>query len=177
MATTTMASLGFYDILVREGIHPPITLRVNGATEVFPGFPVTTQGHTYPDCAKLDGIGDSCIGVAGLLENQAIGATYADDEEIPVYECGSGAKVRMYHDLAGGSIVAGDILVAQAVDDSGHVEPLAKAINDFIADGTGGTGGTILATQIKHFFSLVGRAMETSASTGTTVPIKVLLSI
>ncbi len=174
MATTTMESLGYRDILVRDGIHPPITMRVNGASEVFPGFPVTVQGHTYPDCAKLDGIGDSCLGVAGLLENQIIGNTYADDAEIPVYECGSGAKVRMYHDLAGGSIIAGDILVAQAVDDSGHVEPLAKALNDFIADGS---AGTILATQIKHFFSLVGRAMETHASTGTTTPIKVLLSI
>ncbi len=174
MATTTMASLGYHDILVRDGTHAPITLRVNGATEVFPGFPVTCTGHTYPDCAKLDGIGDSCIGVAGLLENQIIGNTYADDEEIPVYETGSGAKVRMYHALDGGSVVAGDILVAQAVDNSGHVEPLAKALNDFIADGS---AGTILATQIKHFFSMVGRAMETHASTGTVTPIKVLLSI
>ncbi len=173
MATTSMESLGFRDILVREGTHPPITMTVNGATEVFPGFPVTSQGHTYPDVAKPDATGDSVLGVAGLLENQIIGNTYADDDEIPVYECGSGAKVRMYHALDGGSIVAGEILVAQAVDNSGHVETLRKAMDALVADYT----STLLATTITHIFSIVGRAMETHASSGTVTPIKVLLSI
>lgn len=173
MATTSMKSLGWYDILVREGIHPPVTMREDGG-EVFPGYPVTVEGHTYPDVAKLDALGDPVFGVAGLLENQDIGTVYANNDEIPVYLCGSGAIVRMYHSLNGGSIIAGDILVAQAVEDAGHVEPLKKALADFITDGS---AGTILATQIKTFFSLLGRAMETHASTGTTTPIKVLLSI
>ena len=173
MATTTMASLGFYEILVREGIHPPITMR-EADGEIFPGFPVTSHGKTWPEVGKPDGIGESVLGVAGLEPNQPIGTVYTAAKQFPVYLCGSGAIVRMYHDLAGGSIVAGDILVSQTVDNSGHLEPLAKALNDFIADGS---AGTILATQIQHIFSLVGRAMETHASTGTTTPIRVLLSI
>ena len=173
MATTTMASLGFSDIVVREGIHAPITLRTNGA-EVFAGYPVTVSGHTWPDCAKLDAIGEPAIGVAGLNANQAIGVVIPTDTEIPVYLCGSAAIVRMYHSLNGGSVVAGDIMVGQAVEDAGHIEPLHKALNDFIADGS---AGTILATQIMHVFSIIGRALETHASTGTTTPIKVILSV
>ena len=173
MATTSMTSLGWYDILVREGIHPPVTMIDNGGA-VFPGYAVTCTGETYPDVSKADTLGDSVFGVAGCLENQAIGVVYTDNDEIPVYLTGSGAIVRMYHEKTGGSIVAGDILVANCTDGGGHVEPLAHAIGDFITDGS---AGTILATQIKTVFSLVGRAMETHASSGTTTPIKVLLSI
>jgi len=173
MATTAMKSLGWYDILVREGIHPPVTMIDNGGA-VFPGYAVTCTGETFPDVSKADAIGDSVFGVAGLLENQDIGIVYTDNEEIPIYLTGSGAIVRMYHSLSGGSIVAGDILVANCTDGGGHVETLAHALTDFITDGS---AGTILATQIKVFFSLVGRAMETHASSGTTTPIKVLLSI
>lgn len=173
MATTTMKSLGFHDILVREGIHPPITVRLNAA-DIFPGMPLTTTGETFPDVALPDGIGDSVFVVAGLLENQDVDLVYGNNDEIPGYLCGSAAIVRMYHAGNGGSIVAGDILVSQTVEAVGYVEPLAKALNDFIADGS---AGTILATQIKHVFSLVGRAMETHASTGTVTPIRVMLSI
>ena len=173
MATTTMASLGFYDILVREGIHPPVTVTLNGA-DIFPGMPVTAEGETHPDVTLPDGIGDSVFCVTGLLENQDIGTVYGNNAEVPGYLCGSATIVRMYHAPNGGSIVRGDILVSQTVEAVGFVEPLAKALNDFIADGS---AGTILATQIKHVFSLVGRAMETHASTGTTTPIRVMLSI
>jgi len=173
MATTSLSSLGIHDILVREGIHPPITLRENGG-EVYPGYPVTVEGHTYPDSAKLDGIGDPVAGVAGLNANQDIDTVYADNSEYPVYITGSGAIVWVYHSLKGGSVQVGDLLVAQAVDDTGHVETLEKALTDFIADGS---AGTILATQIKHVFSLLGRALETHASSGTTTPIKCILSI
>lgn len=169
-----MSSLGYRDILLREGIHPPITLRVNGAAEVFPGYAVTCTGHTYPDCGKPDAIRESVIGVAGLLENQDIGVVYADDAEIPVYLCGSGAMVKMYHAKNGGSVVAGDLMVAQAEDDTGFVEPLTKAMGDAIAALE---VATVVATQITHIFSLVGRALETHASTGTTTPIKVILSV
>ena len=173
MATTTMASLGYYDILEREGFHPPVTLRVNGA-DVFPGMPVTSQGETHPDVCLPDGVGDSVCGVTGLLENQDIGTVYADNSEVPVYLTGHGAIVKMYHALNGGSVVFGDIMVAQTLEALGFVEPLAKAIDRIcVADYT----STVLATTIKHVFSLVGRAMETHASTGTTTPIKVCLSI
>ena len=172
MATTSMESLGFWDILVREGAHPPVTMR-EADGEIFPGYPVTSDGKTFPEVGKPDATGESVFGVAGLLENKAIGVVYTAADEIPIYLCGSAAIVRMYHALDGGSIVAGDILVAQAVDNSGHVEPLAKAMDALVADYT----STLLATTITHIFSIVGRAMETHASSGTVTPIRVLLSI
>ena len=172
MATTTMASLGYYDILEREGIHPPITIRVDGA-DIFPGMPLTCQGETWPDGCLPDGVGDSVFCVAGLLENQGIGTVYANNTEIPGYLCGSAAIVKMYHAPNGGSIVAGEILVAQTKEAVGFVETLRKATEDYVGGGV----CTILATQITHIYSLVGRAMETHASSGTTTPIKVLLSI
>lgn len=174
MATTTMASLGFYDILVREGMHPPITMRVNGA-DIFPGMPVTTQGetNTYDVCLP-DAAGDSVVGVTGLLENQAIGVVYANNAEIPVYLTGSGAIVRMYHGKAVcGDITFGEILVAQSVEAVGHVESLRRALEGYTDAGV----CTVLATAIVHIFSIVGRAQETHASCADTEPIRVLLSI
>ena len=172
MATTTMASLGYYDILEREGFHPPVNLRVNGS-DVFPGMPVTSQGETHPDVCLPDGVGDSVCGVTGLLENQDIGTVYADNSEVPVYLTGHGAIVKVYHAPNGGSIVAGEILVAQTKEAVGFVETLRKATEDYVGGGV----CTILATQITHIYSLLGRAMETHASSGTTTPIKVCLSI
>jgi len=176
VGTTSLSSLGHRDILVREGIHPPETLRVDGAAEVYPGFALTSEGHTFPDVAKPDAAGDSVTGVAGLLENQDIDTVYADDAEIPVYLCGSGAIVWCYHGLNDGSIVKGDILCASAGNDTGYVRPFSKALHDVVDAGSAG-GPTVLATQILCLFTLMGRAMETHASTGTTVTIKVLLSI
>lgn len=175
MATTSMSSLGRRDILVREGIHPPITMRANGE-EIFPGYPVTVDGHTYPDCGRPDGLGDPILGVAGLSPNDDIDTVYADNEEFPVYLCGSGAIVYMYHGLDAGSILAGEILVASCADDDGHVAPLSKALADVLAAGDT-TMATIIATQIQCLFSIVGRALETHASSGTTTPIKVILSV
>lgn len=171
MATTAMNTHSF-SILVKEGMHPPVTMIENGG-EVFPGMPVTCTGETWPDVCLPDGVGDSVFGVAGLLENQDIGTVYTDNDEIPIYCTGDGAIVRMYHALNGGSIVAGDILVAQTHEHVGYVEPLSKALDALVADYT----STVLATTIKHIFSVVGRAMETHASCGTTTPIKVKLSI
>lgn len=173
MATTKISTLGYHDILIREGIHPPVTMRAQGA-ETFPGMPVTLDGNTWPDVELPDALGESVFGVAGLSPNDDIDTVYADDEEFPVYLCGSGAIVVMYHAANGGDVVAGDILVAQSLEAAGYVETLQKAIEDFVADGS---AGTILATQIVHFESIVGRAMETHASSGTVTPIRVLLSI
>jgi len=175
LATTKMSSLGYRDILVREGVHPPVTMTENGG-EVFPGMPVTCAGETWDDVCLPDGAGDSVFGVAGLKENQDIDTVYTDDDEIPIYLCGSAAIVRMYHAANGGSIVAGDILVAQTIEAAGHVEPLAKALEDTVAAGDA-TMATIWATQVLHVFSLLGRAVETHASSGTTTPIKVILSV
>jgi len=173
MGTTSMASLGWYDILVREGFHAPTNMIVNGA-DVFPGLALTTQGETYPDVCLPDAAGDSVCGCAGLLENQDIGTVYANNAEIPVYLTGCGAIVRMYHAGAvGGDITFGEILVAQTVEAVGYVESLRKAILDY----TTAENSTVLATQITHIFSLLGRAMETHASAAYATPIKVLLSI
>jgi len=171
MATTAMNTYS-YSILVKEGIHPPVTMVEDGG-EVFPGMPVTCTGETWPDVALPDAAGDSVFGVAGLSENQDIGTVYTDDDEIPVYQCGAGAIVRMYHAGNGGSIVAGDILIAQGVEATGYVEPLSKGFQDCVSGHT----STVMATAITHVYAIVGRAMETHASSGTVTPIKVLLSI
>ena len=173
MATTKPSTLGYHDILIREGVHPPVTLRAQ-ATGIFPGLCVTVDGNTWPDAELVDAIGESCIGVAGNDGNQDVDLTHADNEQFPCYLTGSAAQVVCYHAANGGSVVAGDILVAQSVEAAGYVETLQKALEDFVADGS---AGTILATQILHFESLVGRALETHASSGTVTPIKVLLSI
>jgi len=174
MATTAMNTYS-YSILVKEGVHPPVTMTVHGSN-IFPGMPVTCTGETWPDVGLPDAISDSVFGVAGLLENQDIGTVYADDAEIPVYTTGSAAIVRMYHKgtPSGGSIVAGDILVACGLEDAGHVAPLAKQI-DAIMEGD--YTSTVLATTITILFSIVGRAQETHASAAANTPIKVLLSI
>jgi len=171
--TTSLSSIGRRDILVREGIHPPITMRANGA-EIYPGYPVTCDGHTYPDCGCPDGLGDPILGVAGLSENMDIDTVIANDANFPVYLCGSGAIVYMYHGLNGGSVLAGEILISSAADDDGHVKSLSTALKDYIVDGS---AGTILATQIQQLWSIVGRSLETHASTGTTTPIQVILSV
>jgi len=172
--TTSLSSLGIRDILVREGIHPPETMRDNGGA-IFPGYVVTGTADTYPDVSKADSSGDNAFGVAGLFENQDIDTVYTDNDEIPIYRCGSGAIVWCYHSLKGGSIKHGDILVANTLDGGGHVEVLSQSFKDALALST--TIGTVFATQFINLYSLVGRAMETHASSGTTTPIKVLLSL
>ena len=165
-----------FSILVKEGFQPPVTMIDNGGA-IFPGYAVTCTGETWPDVSKANALGDNVFGVAGLLENADIGTVYATDTEIPIYKTGEGATVRMYHGLSSGAPYAGDIMVANCTDGGGHVEPLHHAIKDFIAAAAGGISVTMLGTQIKTFFSIVGRAAETLASTGVTVPIKILLSV
>lgn len=171
MATTAMTTKS-YRILIESGGHPTVTMTEDGG-EVFPGYPVTCQGETYNDVCIPDGIGDSVFGVAGLLPTQDIGTVYANNTEIPVHRTGCGDVVMMYHAANGGSIVAGEILVAQTVEHLGYVEPLRKAM----LDAASGDTLTMLATQMTHIFSIVGRAQETHASSGTVTPIRVLLSI
>ena len=173
MVTITFADAGHRDILIREGMHPPYTQIVNSAA-VYPGLCLTATGETAPDVSVADAIGDNVVGVAGLLENQDIGTVYATDDEIPVYRTGHGAILWVIHAANGGSVVDGDIMVCQTVETNGHVEPLHKALKDYI-DSTHDC--TILATQIKHLFSIVGRAQETHATIGAPQPLKIILSI
>ena len=172
MATTAMNTYSF-SILVKEGFHPPVTRRVDGA-DVFPGMPVTCEGETFPDVCLPDGIGDSVYGVTGLLENQDIGTVYANNAEIPIYKTGEGAIVYMYASaVSGATITAGDIMVADCVAAVGYVQTLKKALDALVADYT----STLLATTILKIFSIVGRACDTSASTGSARPVRILLSI
>ena len=172
MATTAMKTFS-YDILDEVGGHPTVTM-ITGDTTIFPGMPVTCTGETWPAIGLPDGAGDSIFAVAGLRPDQDIGVAYGTGVSIPCHRTGCGDVVRMYHSATGGSIVAGDILVAETVADAGYVESLAKAIDAV----TGGTHtSTLMATTITHFFSIVGRAQETHASSGAPTPIKVLLSI
>ena len=173
MGTTSMKSKGYYDILEREGMHPPVTMRINGA-DVFPGMPVTVNGETWPDVCLPDAVGEEVLGVTGLLENQDIGTVYADNSEVPVYFTGHGAIVRMYASATSGTyIYAGELLVADGPGAIGYVQTLRKAIDALAADYT----STLMATTIKHVFSILGRAQETHASSGTVDPIRVLLSV
>ena len=173
MATTKMSELGYRDILVREGFHPPYTMDVNSAA-VFPGFVLTGTGETFPAVSVADAIGDNCIGVAGLLENQDIDTVYATGDEIPVYLTGCGAIVKVFHgaDVAG-DIEAGDILVAQTTTALGHVETLKNAFDTAVAAAM----HTALATAIAHLWAIVGRSLETHASAGDAYPIKIILSV
>lgn len=174
MATTAMSTYA-RSILVKEGMHPTATLRVDG-TDIFPGLALTAVGETLPDVGLPDAISDSVIGVAGLLETQDIGTVYADNTEIPVYLTGSGAQVRMYHKgtAGGGNIVAGDILVADGLGNNGYVVSLAK---QWDAVTVGDHTATVLATTLTILYSIVGRALETHASAAAVTPIKVMLSI
>ena len=161
--------------MIREGFHPPVTMIENGGV-IFPGYVVTTEGETYPDVAKPDLKGDTALGIAGLLENQDIDTVYATNSEIPIYLCGCGAIVKCYLAPNGGAPTFGEIMVSQGREDLGYVETWETAIKDAIA-GADTNIGTIWATQVVSLYALVGRAMETFASTGKSEPLKILLSI
>jgi hypothetical protein len=171
MALTAMSDYS-RSILVKEGIHPPVPMRDNGGV-VYPGRVVTCIGQTFPDVVLSTAISSSAFGVAGLNENQDVDTVYTDDDEFPVYTCGSGAIVRTWHKgtPGGGDIVAGDILIA--CEASGFVRPLSKGIASLVEDYT----STVLATVVTKFLAIMGRAMETHASATNDTPIKVLLSV
>jgi hypothetical protein len=162
-------------IVVHETPTARVTMIENGGA-VFPGMTVTCTGETWPDVAKNDAIGDSTFGIAGVPPGADVDTVIADNTEIPVYRCGSGAIVYAYHKgtPSGGSCVAGDIMVACGLEDTGFIAPLAKQIDAITAaDYT----STVLATTITILFSIVGRAMETHASAANNVPIQIMLSV
>ena len=172
MATSGFGDAGHRDILIREGSHPPYTMRVNSAA-VYPGLCLTALGETFPDVSVADAHADSVCGIAGLLENQSIDVVYATDDEIPVYLTGHSAIVWGVAAPDNGPIIFGEILVCQTVEALGFVEPLHRAFKTWMAADS----CTVLATAVNALFSLVGRAMETSASCATAEPLAVILSI
>ena len=161
-------------ILVEKGALATVD-RVENGGEVYPGSCVTMEGETWPDVALPDAISDSAYGIAGLLPNHDIDTIYTDNDVIPIHRCGSGDVVMGHHKGTGGggSIVAGDILIAYGNTANGYVRPLSKALASIIADHT----STVLATAITQLLAIMGRAMETHASAANDVPIEILLSI
>jgi len=172
MATSGFAAAHHYDILIREGSHPPYTMITDG-TAVYPGLCLTGTGGTFPDVTVADAIGDNVCGIAGCLENQDIDTAYATNIEIPVYLTGHSAIVWGIAAPDNGLIEFGDILVCQTVETLGFVEPLKRAFKTWMAADS----STVLATAVNALFSLVGRAMETSASCATAEPLAIILSI
>jgi hypothetical protein len=173
MATTAMSGYT-KKIVVVSTPTAEVTMRANGA-EIYPGQCVTCEGETWADVCLPDAISDSCFGVAGVPDGADIDTVIGDNVSFPVYRCGSGAIVYCYHKGAsGGSVVAGDIMVADGTTANGRVIPLSDAIQDIlVAD----YDSTVLATVITKLFALVGRAMETHASATNNTPIQVMLSI
>lgn len=150
------------------------TMRAGGA-EIYPGHAVTSTGNTYPDVMLPDAISDSVFGIAGVPHGGDIDTVIADNDEFTVYLTGGGAIVYGFHQGAagGGSIVAGDILIADGQAANGLLRPLSKGLATLTADYT----STVLATVITKLFALVGRSMETHASATANTPIQVRLSI
>jgi len=161
-------------IVVSHGIHGPVTRRDNGGV-IYPGWTVTSEGQTFPDIITPTAAANSVLGIAGCNANHDVDTIYADNDEFPVFLCGSGAIVYGYHKgtAGGGSIVDGEILVAYGAGSAGQVISLAKAWNVLTGDVT----NTIMATTITRSLAIVGRAAETHASAANTVPIKILLSV
>ncbi len=162
-------------IVVVHGHHGPVTRRMNQAT-AYPGLVVTAAAQTYPDIVMPTAAANSALGILGCNPNADIDTAYADNTEVPVYLCGSGAIVYGMHKGTGGGgdIVEGDILCAHGIGAAGQVVPLANALKDaLVTDAT----NTVIASALDHLFAIVGRAAETQASATNTVPIKVLLSV
>jgi hypothetical protein len=173
MATTSMSGYS-QQIYVYTPPKGSKSMRANGA-EIYPGHCVTCTGQTWPDVALPDAISDSCFGIAGVPHGGDVDTVIADNDEFEVFLTGSGAIVYGFHKGgSGGSIVAGDILVADGTAANGLVIPLSDALQDITtADYT----STALATAITKLFAIVGRAMETHASAAANVPIQIRLSV
>ena len=174
MAKTAMSGYS-RKIVVHDTPTSRVTMIANGA-EVYPGFTVTCAGETWPDVCVPDALGESVFGIAGVPPGADVDTVIANNVEFPVYRTGSGAIVYGYHKgtPSGGSVEAGDIMVSTGFEADGYLAPLAKQIDAITsADYT----STVLATTITILFSIVGRAMETHASTTNDTPIQIMLSI
>jgi hypothetical protein len=162
-------------IVVHETPTARVSMIENGGA-LFPGMTCTCTGETWPDIAKPDAISDSVFGIVGVPPGKDVDTVIADNTEVPVFRTGSGAIVYAYHKgtPSGGSVVAGDIMVACGLEDTGFIAPLAKQLDAITAaDYT----STVLATTITILYSIVGRACETHASAANNVPIQIMLSV
>ena len=162
-------------ILVSKGVPGGIVTMRAGGAEIYPGHCVTCEGNTWPDVMLPDANTDSVFGIASCPPDKDIDTVLADNSEFDVYLCGSGAIVYGYRKGAdgGGDTVAGDIMVAYGIAAAGSVVALKNALQDI----TGDCANTVMATQYKRMLAMVGRAVETLASSANTVPIKMILSV
>lgn len=169
MATTALSTVSNRIEWSEGAAWGKIDRRVNGSTEVYPGYALTGDGNTPPDVSKLDAAGESFFAVAGLLGDHPIDDVYDDNEVIPVYLPGSGWGIWCYRKKAQGGHFEGEIMVADT-EDTGHFEPLSNAIAGL---------GTLasLATILLKLRAYAGRAGDTQASNAAVLPFKLRLAI
>ena len=151
------------------------THRVNGATELRPGYPCTETGHTAPDCAKLDADTDVVLGVCLDLPHLSIDADFADDKDIQVAHRRSMAGVWIYLDDDEGALAAATAVYSTGVDDDGFCEKL-DAIDVATAFSESGLQGQfdILTNAAARYVGILVRDEADQGSTDT--PAKVLLA-
>lgn len=97
-----------------------MTFRVNGASELKPGYVCTAFGHTAPDIGKIDAADDPALGVVLDNADLPIDDYFPDNTEVTVAMAGSGAVVWVYHHDHDGAIVAGYKVIGHS-GDNGHV--------------------------------------------------------
>lgn len=78
------------------------TFRVNGATELRPGYVCTATGHTWPDIGRPDGAQDYTLGIVLDNADLDINAWFPDNTVVTVALRGGQASVWGYgHDDTG----------------------------------------------------------------------------
>jgi len=142
-------------------------VRVNGASEVYPGFILTHDGHTYPDVGKPDAAFERPAGVADCEADHDIDLVYADDAEIGMYILASQAETYVIKKggADGGTVVYNDLMVTCGADDTGFVRPLYKALG---ADAT---------ADASTMLTIVGRARQGLATNASNVPMVIQLGV
>lgn len=166
MATTAMSTYT-RRIALQEGLPwGRIPVRVNGSDEVYPGFVITNDGHTWPDVGKPDAIYERPLAIADCEADHDIDLVYADDAEIGAYLLNSQAVVFVYKKggAGGGSVKYDDIMCSDGTANTGFVRPLYKAL-----------AGS--ATYASFMLTIVGRARETLASAAANTPMMIQLGV
>jgi len=152
------------------------TYRVDGASELKPGYVCTPTGHTYPDIGRPDGDDDMTLGICIENPDDDLDTYFSDNDEIRVARVGSACVVWVYIDDDEGAQVAGTPVYSTGADDDGFVEvrPAVTApAGDTYSTATMQTALDILKQmQIRY----VGRLYEDVADQGSTdTPVKVIL--
>ena len=98
----------------KNGYVPHVWRRVNGSTEVYPGYVVTQTGSTDADITSADAdTTDVPLGVVDLKPGHDIDTAYDDNEWVPVIPCGSGigVHVKRIGSACGLVVLSGDHVV------------------------------------------------------------------